>query len=602
MPSITSWTRLEPRSRDAEMETSVQARIYDPLWLLARQWQVGEFQGEDSGSPVMARLRAESARLTRYHPGAIAPNSMITAGKFDGNLAPLETQVEREPARPAAGGQTAKTEKLRFAAEAGLHFLRLLDQQPLAPNIRLIYRKAFLRKYPFSSLTPAERATLDRESLSFIDLMAQRAPDGRQLYAALKPAPGGRVTLAPDLQIAPADVAEVEKAAQIWLQWSDMLFSEPEAVNPSQHPPQPTWLAERMEYAFSVAARLSDGERTLTAQEYFEGHLDWHAFSVNAEVSMGAAEDNAITQITRTVIPAPVSFRGAPATRFWEFEDAQVDYSAIPTDKADLPRLLLIEFANSYGNDWFVLPIELEVGSLCRTHSLVVTDSFGVRTLVKPSSESGLPHSAWRMFQLSYQRPAGSASIGPASNLFFLPPTLVKNIEGKPIEEVLFLREEMANMAWGLERVIEGPAEEPLNRFDDYAERQVRRENAPPANERSAEVPVYRLATEVPDYWIPLLPTQTDPAIQAIRLLRGKMLKSDGTHHVIESRGRILNPDGAVGLALFEEEVPREGVRVTRNYQYTRWLDGSTHLWLGRRKAVGRGEGSIGLKFDMLES
>jgi hypothetical protein len=37
---------LEPRSRDAEMRTTLQARVYDPLWLLARQWQLGEFQGK----------------------------------------------------------------------------------------------------------------------------------------------------------------------------------------------------------------------------------------------------------------------------------------------------------------------------------------------------------------------------------------------------------------------------------------------------------------------------------------------------------------------------------------------------------------------------
>ena len=66
MPSITSWMRLEPRSRDAEMNASLQARIYDPLWLLARQWQLGEFQGEDNGSPVIARWRAEGAPLTRH--------------------------------------------------------------------------------------------------------------------------------------------------------------------------------------------------------------------------------------------------------------------------------------------------------------------------------------------------------------------------------------------------------------------------------------------------------------------------------------------------------------------------------------------------------
>ena len=103
MPSITSWMRLEPRSRNAEMNTSLQARIYDPLWLLARQWQLGEFQGEDNGSPVMARWRGEAARLTRYHSGAIAPNTMVNAPSYDASRMPLETLVERETIRPTTG-------------------------------------------------------------------------------------------------------------------------------------------------------------------------------------------------------------------------------------------------------------------------------------------------------------------------------------------------------------------------------------------------------------------------------------------------------------------------------------------------------------------
>ena len=38
-----------------------------------------------------------------------------------------------------------------------------------------------------------------------------------------------------------------------------------------------------------------------------------------------------------------------------------------------------------------------------------------------------------------------------------------------------------------------------------------------------------------------------------------------------------------------------------RHYQYARWIDGSTFLWLGRRKSTGRGEGSSGLRFDRVE-
>jgi hypothetical protein len=591
MPSITSWTRIEPHTRNAEMKNSVQARIYDPLWMLARQWQVGEFQGEDSGTPIMARLRAEISRLTRYFAGPIAPNTKVTAPAFDAKATPLETMVERERVRPLPA---AKGEKLRLAVEAGQHFFRLLDQQPIAPANRENYRNAFKRKYPFPALTPAERSTLGADSLAFFDLMSARVPDGRLLYAgmraALHPSGGGTGALPPDLQIAPEDVPKIQSAAETFFRWYETLFSEP-----GNFPA--TWVSERIEYAFSVATRLSDGECTLTAQEYFDGHLDWEDFSINAEVSMGAANDKAITQTTTTVIPAPVNFRGAPAPRFWEFEDAQVDYGAISTGPADLPHMLLIEFANSFGNDWFVIPVELEIGSLCRTRSLVVTDTFGVRTLIKSNSESGLPHSAWRMFQLSFQRPEGSAPLTPASNLFFLPPALAKDIEGKPVEEVLFLRDEMANMAWGVERLVESSIEQPVNRYETAATRDSSSQPVVSAD----GIPVYRLASQVPEHWTPLLPVQTDAATGAVRLMRGAVLKPDGTQQAVRPQGRILNPDGKPSLNICEEEVPREGARVTRSYQLARWLDGSTHLWMGRRKQVGRGEGSSGLRFDTAE-
>jgi hypothetical protein len=575
--------RLEPRSRNAEMKTGLQARIYDPLWMLARQWQFGEFQGEDNGSPVIARWRAESARLTRYHSGAIAPNTMIDAPSYDCRSLPLETLVEREIVRPSTN-QTAKPEKLRLAAEAGQQFLRMLNQRPLSRN----YRDAFIREYRFPALAVEQREALDGDSLAFFDLMGPRVPDGRRLYAAFHSAGEGEIIMAPALQIAAADLPEVESAARLWSEWFETLFSEPETANQS-------WEPERMEYAFSVGTRFSDGERTLTAREYFEGHLDWYAFDVNAEVSLGAAADNAFAEITSTAIPAPVSFRGMPAARFWEFEDAQVDFGSVDAGPADLARMLLVEFALTYGNDWFVIPIELEVGSLYRTRSLVVTDTFGVRTLIKPSSELGSPHYAWRMFQQSYLRESGFGM--PASNLFFLSPSLLKSLESRPIEETLFLRDEMANLAWAVERMVEGPADQPLNRLEAYLDQKRRREQGPtPQPATAPETLRYRLTTEIPDYWVPLLPVRTE---HGLRLRRGAVLKTDGSAEPVQALGRIL--ESGHELSLFEEEVPREGVRVMRGYQLTRWIDGSSHLWLGRRKGVGRGEGSSGARFDSLD-
>ena len=577
--------RLEPVSRNAEMKASLQARVYDPLWLLARQWQLGAFQGEDNGSPIMARWRGESATLSRYHLGAVERGSNINAPAYDPARMPLETLVEREQVRLQTD-QTTKPEKLRLAVEAGLEFLRLVDRMFEERMVSRSYRDDFIREYPFT-LPMDQRAALDSDSLSFVDLMSSRVPDGRLLAAAFRSAGPDKIFISPALNVALADLTEIDRAAQDWLKGSAAFFSEPETTNPS-------WLPERMEYAFSVSARFTEGERALTAREYFEGHLDWYSFDVDPELKLGGATDNSFQPITRTAIPAPVSFGGMPTARFWEFEDAQVDFGSVDAGPTDLARMLLIEFALTYGNDWFVIPVELDVGSLFRSRSLVITDTFGVRTLIKPSSELAAPHSMWRMFQHSHLRRSGVRD--PASNLFFLTPSLLSGLESRPIEEVLFLRDEMANMAWGVERIVESATEQPLNRFEQ--ERQVTPSTPP---EQSADNKlIYRLATEVPNNWIPMLPVKTSTGL---RLQRGKVRKVSGASEFIPAQGRILNPDvtSQKGLKIFEEEIPREGVRITRHYQLTRWQDGSTHLWIGRRKKVGTGEGSSGLRFDILD-
>ena len=571
MSSITTWMRLEPGIHTGDMNTGLQARIYDPLWLLARQWQVGEFQGEDTGSPARVSFQAESAQLTRFHAGALPPNSLVKGAPYSNDI-PLETLVECESVRPVPGA----AERLRFAADAGLYFLRVLDQQATSQN----YRQAFIRKY---ALPPAaDETALDDESLNFLSLVAGRVPDGRQLYASLVPAANGTIVLPSDLRIAVGDTVEVRLAIQTWRQWYESFFKEPAAG-------ASCWLPERMEYGFTVAARLSDGEKSLTAQEYYQGHLDWFDFDYNQEVNLGATNDDAIQQIKQTFVPAPVTYRGMPAQRFWEFEDARVDFGAVNAGPEELARMLLVEFAISYGNDWFVIPVELDVGSVCRALPLVVTNTFGERFLIRSSHDAGEPFASWRMFQHSSPPQSGTATTVVDPSLFLLAPALLKTLEDAAVEEVLFLRDEMANMAWAVEKTIESATERPLNRYE-----QQKYPAALPAV--PAAVLNYQLATTVPDYWVPLLPVRT---ADGLRLQRGKVLKIDGQLEAVGAKGRVLTPDQP--LRIFEEEIPREGVRVTRSWQLARWHDGSTHLWIGRQKEIGRGEGSSGLRFDSVE-
>ncbi len=58
----TRWARLEPDARDPELAPGLQARIADPLWLLGRQWQFGEFAASDGGSAITAQLSARWPR------------------------------------------------------------------------------------------------------------------------------------------------------------------------------------------------------------------------------------------------------------------------------------------------------------------------------------------------------------------------------------------------------------------------------------------------------------------------------------------------------------------------------------------------------------
>ena len=56
LPSITRWHRVDGIPRAHQFDRALRAELRDALWMLTRQWQMGEFQGDDAGSPVLAKL------------------------------------------------------------------------------------------------------------------------------------------------------------------------------------------------------------------------------------------------------------------------------------------------------------------------------------------------------------------------------------------------------------------------------------------------------------------------------------------------------------------------------------------------------------------
>src|SRR5687767_4558245 len=89
-PSITRWERVDGIPRTHELDRALRAEVRDPLWMLSRQWQLGELEGDDAGSPIYAKLHLAKTRLTTYQPAD------GTEQPFD-DAAPLEARVERRP-------------------------------------------------------------------------------------------------------------------------------------------------------------------------------------------------------------------------------------------------------------------------------------------------------------------------------------------------------------------------------------------------------------------------------------------------------------------------------------------------------------------------
>ena len=260
---------------------------------------------------------------------------------------------------------------------------------------------------------------------------------------------------------------------QRWLAWYDTALVDPaiaEAWNPS-----------RQEYAFAVSAQTSSGEVALAAEEYTDGTLDWYSLSVTPGSLGGTTIPRPpVTLTARPVLPAPVEYAGKPADRFWEFEDASVHFGAIDAGPTDLTRVLLVEFSLVYGNDWYVVPLRLPVGSLFRVTSFTVRDTFGVTTTLTRSQNEFGPR--WSVFDL-------------VDGTLFLPPTLAQNLSGRPVEQVQLSRDEAANLAWGIERTVPGVSGDPYERREEVSD-DVADGFVDPAVGAAL---VYRLASTVPD-------------------------------------------------------------------------------------------------------
>jgi hypothetical protein len=593
-PAITRWNRLEGRPRTHDFDRALRAEARDALWFLARQWQLGEFQGDDAGSPVLARTCVDLTSIDRFQPGrgAVKPVDRST---------PLESRVERRPIPLRADDQYLSLD-LRMAV--GRRWLKLLAREAAAGRLSADYSGQYLNRYGVLVPNPAQpgdaAVCAHPEAWQEAGIAAGRAMDGIGLLEYLA---NPTHSVADGISATPTDAGKLAVLVDGLRSWFAGLIEQPPGEGDK------AWQPDRLEYQFGCSA--PDGERAfvMRAEEYYQGRLDWYALDRSpGEVQLDQApvEAKSPERLVNTFIPASIVFGGMPNTRWWAFEDRRTNFGDVRPDSTDLGKLLLLEFGLVYANDWFVLPYTMPVGTVAEVKGIAVSNVFGERFWVEPvRPPAEADWQSWALFTLSADG-AGVERQPPPPRLVLLP-TPPKVQESQALEEVSLIRDEMANMVWGIERRVPlpsgsvKPGAEAAREYRRWLQGLITAPTPPPP----PTAPIrYQVMNAVPENWIPFIAVHLDNDTRETQLQRAAMpriLEGDPALPAkVRPRTSLLRVSLPEAYYVHEEEVPRAGAVVSLCYQRTRQVGGAVLTWLGARKQTGRGEGSSGLRFDGL--
>ena len=563
-----SMVRVEPDSITGDPAPGAEARTADPAWMLGRQWQFGELAGEDAGSVVAVRVTSRALPVTAW-----APLDDATVG-LDGVQwrpwrpgAVLEELIQHVPATAAGRGlrqraelgaqlaeQLADAGEQALAADLVSQHPLLLPADPLSPEAPVPGESDEQRE--LREAVVARRDALDPQAKRLQRVLGGAVADGAAILDALRA--GDPPWLA----------AASNTARDVVAAWQDWATGVADAGG--------AWSTERLEYRFAL--RFGDDAHAvcLRGTQFGSASIRWSDLewldAAQPSLPAGAPAGTPV-QTTATMLATPLRYPGMPADRYWQLEDGRVDLGAIEAQPHDLARLCLAEFAMTSGDDWLTVPVDGLLGAINQIETVELTDDFGETTTVPE-----LVDPRFTVYRVTSR--AGRPLPGVV-----LPPVASDLLVGEPLEEILFLRDETANMAWAIEQTVQGRSGDPRSRAN---------EAPPPPDPWPARLDpdqrVYRLQTPIPAHWIPLVPVSLRAG--QISLRKGALL-SDG--EPVLPVGVTLAP---TPLTFPGEELAREGVQLRAVPVLARCADGRYARWTSYRVRTGRGEASSRLAWD----
>jgi hypothetical protein len=361
----------------------------------------------------------------------------------------------------------------------------------------------------------------------------------------------------------------------------------------------PAWDSEALLYQQNAENAFTAADQQLVVQRHRGGRMDWHSVDATALAEgVEALVDNG------EAIPTQLHYPGAPANRWWQIEDAEVDIGGYAPDSAHTPTALLTELIFSHSDDWFLFPVSGKIGhragQVTAITSLTVMDAFDRTYASEEQSEAGEPlwpgllaPEDWTLFKID-----GVADDEPGLTTADLILWHVAELplESGALERVQFGLDEEANLLWAVERTVDGRAvtERRLEPIDEEAH--PRFNNGKPSGDvREAKEYAYVPAQGIAPYWHPYEIAEVE---DKRRLVQRRLVDL--------SRQKPI-PMPAPQAAILEAKtirplaIPSSGIEIERRWQLARAMDGAPVLWVQRQRRTLLSPAARRLRFDVME-
>ena len=318
--------RLTPDAYTSDLERGWSAELADPAWMLGRQWQMGEHQGEDASSPTTVTFTPQTI--------AIAPPAGQDA--FDPLTTPAQAIVESEPYEWWTVGRRVRIGRA-VAATVSSHGVTL----------------------PASATLSGLVAPYDR--------LNGTGPDGRILWQQ-------RTTLGLDATLFGSPGPPTTEPVDDW--------DPTELAYSAQFPAGASTLTITRHDGGDLDWYHADATTPATVSPPPASAAPGPATPTSTATGTTAPAPTAVE-----TIPGRLRYPGAPLPRWWEIENSAVSIGGQAPDRSSLATLLLIDLIVNHSNDWFTFSVPVQAGTVVTMAQATVTDSFGDTWTVTPPSD-----------------------------------------------------------------------------------------------------------------------------------------------------------------------------------------------------------------------